>query len=110
MSQYTDITRIASYKVLPASSKLPSILSSIHARINDAVQYPLLHTRIALEGRSSVIRSKEKNLVNMLAYALRAFYGSEVAFVNSGVVRCDRVVEPTSSTSGVLCVKESIGM
>lgn len=109
VNQYTDITAVPSYNVLSASFELSSILSSIHARITDAVQHPLLHTRIALEGRSSIIRSQETNLGNMLADAVRAFYGTEIAFVNSGGIRCDRVVEPTSSTKGALCVKDIVG-
>lgn len=108
LNQYTDITRISSYTLLSASSELRSILSSIHARITQAVQCPLLHTRVALEGRSSIIRSQETNLGNLLADVVRAFYGTEIAFVNSGGVRCDRVVEPTSSATGVLCVKDII--
>lgn len=110
MDQYADITRIPSYHLLPASSELSSILSSIHARISHAVQYPLLHTRIALDGRSSIIRSQETNLGNMLADAVRAFYDADIAFVNSGGIRCDRIVEPTNSASGALCVKDIIGM
>jgi 2',3'-cyclic-nucleotide 2'-phosphodiesterase (5'-nucleotidase family) len=110
VKQYTDITLIPSYTVLPASPGLPLILSSIHARITHAVQHPLLHTRVPLDGRSSTIRSQETNLGNMLADAVRAFYGSEIAFVNSGGVRCDRVVEPTCSAHGVLSTKDIIGL
>lgn len=108
MDQYTDITRVPS-TVFPASSELHSILSSIHARITDAVQHPLLHIRIALEGRSSIIRSRESNLGNMLADSVRAFYDSEIALVNSGGVRCNRVIDPTSSASSILYVKDIIG-
>lgn len=105
VQQYTDITLLPSYSTLPRSPRVPDIISSIHARITGEVQHPLLHTRVPLDGRSSIIRSRETNLGNMLADAVRAFYDTGIAFVNSGGVRCDRVVD----TAGVLSVKDIIG-
>lgn len=32
----------------------------------------------------------------MLADAVRAFYNSDIAFVNSGAIRCDRIIPPTN--------------
>lgn len=110
VSQYVDITRIPSYTALPTSTETLSILSSIQARVTHAVQYPLLHARVPLDGRSSIIRSQETNLGNMLADAVRAFYDTEIAFVNSGGVRCDRIIEPTRSGHNVLRVKDIIGL
>lgn len=50
-------------------------------------------TDVALEGRSDIVRSQETNLGNMLADAVRAFYQSDIAFVNSGAIRCDKVID-----------------
>ena len=46
----------------------------------------------------------------MLAEAVTAFYATELSFVYSGGVRCDSVVEPSSSARGLMCVKNIIGM
>jgi len=45
-----------------------------------------------------MLRGSESNLGNMVADMFRAFYGTDMAFANSGGIRCDRVIEPTSQT------------
>ena len=109
VSQYTDIRLIPRYPSLSGSLELSTALTSIHSRITDAVRQPLLHTRVALEGRSSIIRGQETNLGNMLADAVRAFYDTDIALVNSGGIRCDRIVGPTATADDALCVKDIIG-
>jgi 2',3'-cyclic-nucleotide 2'-phosphodiesterase (5'-nucleotidase family) len=74
----------------------------------NAVRQPLLHTLVPLDGRSSIIRSKETNLGNMLADAVRAFYDTDIAFINSGGVRCDRIVSATDEENA-LKAKDIIG-
>jgi len=41
------------------------------------------------------IRSRESNLCNMLADMIRSYYEADIVFVNSGSVRCDRVIPAT---------------
>lgn len=85
-------------------------LSAIYDRIAKTVQHPLFHSKVPLDGRSSIIRSQETNLGNLLADAVRAFYNTDIAFVNSGGIRCDRTINPTSTTDKtVLTVKDMIG-
>ncbi|KAF3482278.1 5'-nucleotidase [Arthroderma uncinatum] len=73
----------------------------------DAVRHPLFRTQVPLDGRSSVIRSEETNLGNMLADAVRAFYDTDIAFINSGGVRCDRIIGKTDGQDA-LKVKDII--
>jgi UDP-sugar diphosphatase len=80
--------------------------AEIQQRVGSVVQKPLVHTTTPLDGRCSVIRSSETNLGNMLADAYRAYYGADIALVNSGSIRCDRIIEPFSSP---LRVKDIIG-
>ncbi|RHZ69813.1 hypothetical protein CDV55_107029 [Aspergillus turcosus] len=75
-------------------------------RVGSVVRKPLLYTTTPLDGRCSVIRSSETNLGNMRADAYRAYYGADIALVNSGSIRCDRIIEPASSP---LRVKDIIG-
>ncbi|EEQ35202.1 2,3-cyclic-nucleotide 2-phosphodiesterase [Microsporum canis CBS 113480] len=96
VTQFLDITRMQSYHMMPKCAETPSILRSVHDQIMDAVRHPLFHTRVSLDGRSTVIRSEETNLGNMLADAVRAFYDTDIAFINSGGVRCDRIIEQTN--------------
>lgn len=74
----------------------------------NAVRHPLLHTQVPLEGRSSIIRSRETNLGNMLADAVRAFYDTDIAFINSGGIRCDRIIAATNEHNP-LKAKDIIG-
>lgn len=94
--------------MMPKCAETPSILGSVHDQIMDAVRHPLFHTRVPLDGRSTVIRSEETNLGNMLADAVRAYYATDIAFINSGGVRCDRIIEQTNEHNA-LKIKDIIG-
>ena len=48
-------------------------------------------SRVALDGESRSVRSGETNLGNLVADAIRAAAGADVAIVNSGSIRGDRV-------------------
>ncbi|KAK2841654.1 hypothetical protein FQN49_006042 [Arthroderma sp. PD_2] len=107
VTQFLDITRMQSYHLMPKCPKIPLILESVQDQIMDAVRHPLFHTHVPLDGRSSIIRSEETNLGNMLADAVRAFYDTDIAFINSGGVRCDRIIRQTNGHNA-LKVKDII--
>lgn len=88
----------------PEDAEMASILSSVHEQVTSVSAHALLRTASPLDGRSSIIRNFETNLGNFLADAVRAFYNTEIAFVNSGSVRCDRIVP-----EGELTVRDIIG-
>ncbi|KAL8817151.1 MAG: hypothetical protein Q9223_003966 [Gallowayella weberi] len=107
--QWTDFTLDPSYNSIPESSRMMTVLSSIHNRITKTVQHPLFHSSVPLDGRSTIIRSKETNLGNLIADAVRAFYDSDIALVNSGGIRCDRIIKPTTNGKNIaLTVKDMI--
>ncbi|KAG6373631.1 Metallo-dependent phosphatase-like protein [Boletus reticuloceps] len=89
---------------LPDDSGMHDILAELHARMADAVDMPLFHSAVPLDGRTSVVRTEETNVGNMLADAVRAYYNTDIAFINSGSLRCDRVID-----AGVITVKDMIG-
>ncbi|KAL8689151.1 MAG: hypothetical protein Q9218_005113 [Villophora microphyllina] len=111
LEQWTDITQDPAYNSLPKSLAMTTTLSSVYARITEKVQHPHFHSKVPLDGRLSVVRSQETNLGNLLADAVRAFYGTDFAFVNSGGIRCDRLIQPTAygGDSSGLTVKDMIG-
>ncbi|KAL8727196.1 MAG: hypothetical protein Q9166_006233, partial [cf. Caloplaca sp. 2 TL-2023] len=109
VEQWTDITLDQAYSSFPISHTMTTTLSSIYGRITKTVQHPLFHSRVPLDGRSSVIRSQETNLGNLIADAVREFYGTDIAIVNSGGIRCDRVIEPRANgETTALTVKDMI--
>lgn len=68
---------------------------------------PLFHTDCPLDGLSSTSRSQETNLGNMLADAVRAFYQCDIALVNSGSIRCDRIIQP-ATIEEPLCIRDAM--
>ncbi|KAF9256827.1 hypothetical protein L218DRAFT_172288 [Marasmius fiardii PR-910] len=84
----------------PATFK---ILKLVQDRASTVSNQSLFVTTCPLEGRGSFIRNFESNLGNTLADAVKAYYDVDVAFVNSGSIRCDRVNE-----AGVLTVRDAI--
>ncbi|KAF8130580.1 Metallo-dependent phosphatase-like protein [Boletus edulis] len=77
--------------IFPMTSGMHDILAELHARMAGAVNMPLCHSAVPLDGRTSVVRTEETNIGNMLADAVRAYYNTDIAFINSGSLRCDRL-------------------
>ncbi|KAK7455107.1 hypothetical protein VKT23_010978 [Stygiomarasmius scandens] len=86
----------------PADPTIPQILSTTQTVLSTLSSTPLFRTLSPLDGQSNIIRNYETNLGNLLADIVRAYYGADIGFVNSGSVRCDRVVE------GVLSVRDVV--
>ncbi|KAK1223520.1 hypothetical protein PQX77_013597 [Marasmius sp. AFHP31] len=95
-----DLNQISQHPEDPAAY---AILESVQERVSSVSHQSLFVTLCPLEGRGTQIRNYESNLGNMLADAVKAYYDVQVAFVNSGSIRCDRVVE-----TGVLTVRDAI--
>ena len=84
--------------------RMLAILVDVEKRIASLSHNRIAYTSVPLDGLTSHVRSAETNLGNLLADAVRAYYDTDIAFVNSGSIRCDRVI-PT----GVLTVRDIIG-
>lgn len=104
--QIADLKKIYNYSQIPVSQTTLDILQTAHGKIEEVVTQPLFRTASPLEGRSHIIRSQETNLGNMLADAVRAFYDTDIGFVNSGAVRCDRIIE--CDNGAPLCIRDVI--
>ncbi|KAM3449178.1 hypothetical protein MY3296_007131 [Beauveria thailandica] len=106
LRQIADLKKLSNYSQIPASRPILDILRTTHSKIEQVVTQPLFRTTSPLDGRAHIIRSQETNLGNMLADAVRAFYDTDIGFVNSGAVRCDRIVELDNGAP--LCVRDVI--
>lgn len=98
VKQISDLKRLSNYNQIIPSPKMLDILRNTHSKIEQEVAHPLLRTEVPLDGRTRIIRSQETNLGNMLADAVRCFYDTEIAVVNSGAIRCDRIVKSTDGS------------
>ncbi|KAF5373703.1 hypothetical protein D9758_000954 [Tetrapyrgos nigripes] len=94
---------ISSYEAHPEDPEIPKLIADTEARVATVSNIPLFKTACSLDGRSTRIRNYETNLGNLLADAVRAYYNTDIAFVNSGSVRCDRIIP-----EGVLTVRDVV--
>ncbi|EFE34384.1 UDP-sugar hydrolase, putative [Trichophyton benhamiae CBS 112371] len=92
--QVADLKSLPNYANIPPCPITMKAITDVQTKIAKLVEKPLVITAIPLEGRSRVVRSRESNLGNMLADVVRSFYNTDIAFINSGAIRCDRIIDP----------------
>ncbi|OAA54687.1 5'-nucleotidase [Cordyceps fumosorosea ARSEF 2679] len=106
LRQIVDFKRVPNYHHIPVCQATLDILQETHHKIERVVTQPLFRTDSPLDGRGHVIRIQETNLGNMLADVVRAFHDTDIGFVNSGAIRCDRIVE--CNNGAALCIRDAI--
>ncbi|EFR01299.1 2,3-cyclic-nucleotide 2-phosphodiesterase [Nannizzia gypsea CBS 118893] len=92
--QFADLKSLPNYADIPPCPNTMKAIADVQAKIAKLVEKPLVMAAVPLEGRSRIVRGRESNLGNMLADVVRSFYNTEIAFVNSGAIRCDRIIDP----------------
>lgn len=82
---------------IPVDARLPedpttaAVVNAYESRLGAELEVIVGVTRVPLDGDSRRLRTGETNLGNLVADAMRASAGAEVAMVNSGSIRGDRV-------------------
>ncbi|MBN1203679.1 MAG: bifunctional metallophosphatase/5'-nucleotidase [Myxococcaceae bacterium] len=84
------------WEVLPVTSAVPEDPAFLEAMKRYApliaeLSEPVGHPPVPLEARKAAVRSQETNLGSLVADALRAAAGTDVALVNGGAIRGDTV-------------------
>ena len=85
------------YELLPITSaladdpKTSAVIASFESRLSTAFDTVVGITRVPLDGLSLHLRSSETNLGNLVADAVRADANTDIAIVNSGSVRGNRL-------------------
>jgi 5'-nucleotidase / UDP-sugar diphosphatase len=85
------------YELLPMTSALADdprtadVIKSFENRLSSELEAVVATTRVPLDGVASHLRTSETNLGNVVADAIRAEAGAELAIVNSGSIRGNRV-------------------
>ncbi|KAJ3146003.1 hypothetical protein HDU89_006733 [Geranomyces variabilis] len=80
---------------------MKTIVEKVASQMNTLLDRNLMRSDIALEGRATVVRTEESNLGNLFADTLRAYYQCDIALVNSGSIRCNRIIP-----SGVVTIRD----
>ena len=96
------------YELIPITSALPDdpqaaeVVNAWESKLGAGLDEVLGNARVALEGTSPRLRASETNLGNLVADAVRAAARSDIALVNGGGVRGDRVHQPGPLTRRML--------
>jgi 5'-nucleotidase len=85
------------YELIPITSAIPDdprtrdVIAGYEARLGTALDATVGTTRVPLDGLSLHLRASETNLGNLVADAIRADANADIAILNSGSVRGDRI-------------------
>jgi 5'-nucleotidase len=109
-----DVNRTAAgtverfYELLPITAAIPddprtaAVIASFESRLSSELEHVIGTTRVPLDGISQHLRSQETNLGDLLADAMRADAGTDIAIVNSGSIRGNRIFPPGPLTRRTL--------
>jgi 5'-nucleotidase len=88
------------YELIPITGaieddpKTAEVVNAYEAKLGTELKAVVGTSRVPLDGATARLRASETNLGNLVADAMRAETGSDVALINSGGIRGDRVHEP----------------
>jgi 5'-nucleotidase / UDP-sugar diphosphatase len=88
------------YELIPITAALKddpataAVVSDYNARLGSELKTVVATASVPLEGRGAVLRTSETNLGDLVADSVRATARTDIAVVNSGGIRGDRVREP----------------
>ena len=75
----------------------PDLQAAVDAylgRLEHELDVEIGSTAVELDSRRSVVRSRETGIANLIADAMRAATGADVALTNGGGIRADRIYPP----------------
>ncbi|KAL1696294.1 5'-nucleotidase [Schizophyllum commune] len=98
-----SVNRVQEAEFGAEDPRMLAVIADVDKRIASLSHNRIACTVVTLDGLASHVRSTETNLGNLLADAVRAYYDTDIAFVNSGSIRGDRVIP-----AGVLTVRDII--
>jgi len=103
------------YELIPITSAFPEeprtaeVVASYETRLGAELDAVIAVARVPLEAETLRLRTSETNLGDLFADALRAESGAEVALVNSGGIRGDRVYDAGPLTRRALLAMHPFG-
>ena len=79
---------------IPPDPRVEEVVRAYAARLGRELDVIVGQTAVALEARRAPLRTAETNLGNLVADAMRARLKTDVALMNGGGIRSDRIVPP----------------
>ena len=79
---------------IPPDPRAEAVVRAYAERLSREMDVVVAETAVPLEGRRGRLRTEETNLGNFVADAMRARLGTDIALVNGGGIRSERVIPP----------------
>ena len=79
---------------LAPDPQIQALVERYNAELGAELEVPVGTTAVALDSRRATVRGAESNFGNLVADAIREAVGAEVALVNGGGIRGDRLYQP----------------
>jgi 2',3'-cyclic-nucleotide 2'-phosphodiesterase (5'-nucleotidase family) len=79
---------------IPPDPRAEAVVRVYAERLSREMDVVVAQTAVPLEGRRGRLRTEETNLGNFVADVMRARVGTDIALVNGGGIRSDRVIPP----------------
>lgn len=81
-------------KNVAEDQKILALAADFEKQIQSRLGETIGQTNVGLDGRTDTVRRRESNLGNFIADALRHATGADVALINGGGLRADRITGP----------------
>ena len=94
---------------IPPDPQVAAVVSAYGERLGRELDVVVGKTSVALEGRRGPLRSQETNLGDFIADAMRAHAKTDVALINGGGIRSDRIIPPGALTRRDLAAMSPFG-
>jgi len=94
---------------IPPDPRVEAVVRAYGERLGRELDVVVGRTSVPLEGRRGPLRSRETNLGDFIADAMRAHARTDVALVNGGGIRSDRIIPPGSLTRRDLAAMSPFG-
>ncbi|MGE3513080.1 MAG: bifunctional UDP-sugar hydrolase/5'-nucleotidase [Vicinamibacterales bacterium] len=103
------------FELIPITAALPdepttaAVIADFENRLGSELDQPVATSTVALDAEELRLRAGETNLGNLFADALRATTGADVAIMNAGSIRGDRLYPAGSITRRTLIAMHPFG-
>ncbi len=94
---------------IPPDPQMEAVVRTYGERLGRELDVVIGTTSVALEGRRGPLRSQETNLGDFIADAMRAHAKTDVALINGGGIRSDRIIPPGPLTRRDLAAMSPFG-
>lgn len=101
-------------RAIAEDARVAELVARYASRLDRRLDQPVGRADVALDGREALVRSQETNLGDMIADAMRGWARSDVALLNGGGIRGNRLIPPGPLTlrdlHGLLPFQNVIGV